>query len=103
MSKLWGVLLTCVVAALACSQEPLRAQEQPPNIVYVFTDDHDRASLAKMPNVRELIASGTVFENATFTEPWCCPSRASMLTGLYPHNTGVWTNTYPRGGALRFK
>jgi arylsulfatase A-like enzyme len=52
-----------------------------------------------MPNVREhLVEGGMTFENAVFTYAYCCPSRATMHTGDYSHNTGITSNAPPHGG-----
>lgn len=86
---------------LACSSEPGQEGRAPkdtadarPNIVFIFTDDQDAASLREMPNTTALLKEkGTIFKSATFAQPLCCPSRATMLRGQYPHNTGITTNT----------
>lgn len=75
-----------------------------PNIIFVLTDDQDRKSLATMPEVRQrLVKKGKTFTNATFAQATCCPSRATILRGQYPHNTGVLGNKPPQGGHPTFK
>jgi N-acetylglucosamine-6-sulfatase len=37
------------------------------------------------------VQQGTRFTNAFVTNSWCCPSRASILSGQYSHTNGVWT------------
>lgn len=73
-----------------------------PNIVFVLTDDLSTDLLPYMPNVRRLAARGTSFSNYFVTDSLCCPSRASILTGMYPHDTGIFRNTGADGGFLAF-
>jgi len=73
-----------------------------PNIVFVLTDDLSSDLLPYMPNVRRLAARGTSFSNYFVTDSLCCPSRASILTGQYPHDTGIFRNTGVDGGFLAF-
>jgi arylsulfatase A-like enzyme len=71
-----------------------------PNIVLILTDDQrwDLIDPA-MPNVRSMLsAKGVTFTNGFVVESLCCPSRASILTGKYPHGTGVYSNGGPHGG-----
>tara|TARA_Y100000768_G_scaffold143577_2_gene106988 strand:+ start:1436 stop:3598 length:2163 start_codon:yes stop_codon:yes gene_type:complete len=42
------------------------------------------------PNIDALAAKGTSFLNTSTQQAICAPSRASLLTGLYPDNTRVW-------------
>jgi N-acetylglucosamine-6-sulfatase len=55
-----------------------------------------------MPHVEQLRARGTTFTNYLVTDSLCCPSRASILTGCYPHDTGIFTNGGPDGGFALF-
>ncbi|MFE2448451.1 sulfatase [Streptomyces sp. NPDC059426] len=69
-----------------------------PNIVYVLTDDLAWNLVEYMPHVRQMRKEGATFTNFFATDSLCCPSRTSLLTGQYPHNTGVFTNTGDDGG-----
>ena len=62
-----------------------------PNIVMFLTDDQDLVlnGLEPMPKTREWFSDGQIFENAFVSTPVCCPSRSSLLTGRYQHNTKV--------------
>lgn len=73
-----------------------------PNIVFVLTDDLSTDLVPYMPNVRRLAQRGTSFSNYFVTDSLCCPSRATILTGRYPHNTGIFRNTGADGGFLAF-
>lgn len=103
--------LIALAAALACGG-PARGAAAPsgkasggnsPNFVFVLTDDQDLESMRVMPKVRKLIAhKGTTFTNFYATNPVCCPSRSTLLTGRYSHNTGVFRNAPPNGGYADF-
>jgi N-acetylglucosamine-6-sulfatase len=73
-----------------------------PNIVFVLTDDLAWNLVRYMPQVRALQRAGTTFTNYTVTDSLCCPSRASIFSGKFPHNTGVFTNNAPDGGYRAF-
>src|SRR4051794_24542722 len=65
-----------------------------PNVLLVVTDDQREGTVTPeiMPNMyRELVQRGFRFTNSFVTNSWCCPSRASILTGQYSHTNGVWT------------
>ena len=72
-----------------------------PNIVFFMTDQLRRDALGcygnrlcRTPNLDRVAATGACFENAFTVSPVCSPARASLLTGLYPHNHGVMLNTH---------
>jgi len=74
-----------------------------PNIVFIMSDDQDMETMQYMPRVQELLAAqGVTFENSFVTEPQCCPSNVTALTGQYAHNHGVLNNLYPTGGFQKF-
>ena len=61
------------------------------------------AETRAMPNTLDLIAKkGETFNRYYVSYPLCCPSRVSLLTGRYAHNTGVKGNVQPNGGYYGF-
>ncbi len=73
-----------------------------PNFVFVLVDDMDAMTMPlwdALPKTKAAIGDrGTTFTNAFAPDPVCCPARATLLTGKYPHNTGVFNHTPPAGG-----
>jgi len=93
------------------SVQPPAAQNAPmptaaarrPNIVFVLTDDLSMNLLQYMPHVLQMQKDGVTFANYFVTDSLCCPSRSSIFTGRYPHDTGVFTNTGEDGGYWLFR
>jgi len=72
-------------------------------VVVVVMDDLRRDDLSWMPAVNKRIGDrGTTYTRYYTPMSLCCPARASMLLGQYPHNTGVLTNAEPDGGFAGF-
>lgn len=67
-----------------------------------MTDDQAFTGwVEEMPTVRrEIVERGTTFERSFVSNPLCCPSRATFMTGQYGHNNGVLDNS-PGYPALR--
>jgi N-acetylglucosamine-6-sulfatase len=75
-----------------------------PNVIMILTDDLDMSLMPYMPNVDRLIRDqGAEMTNFYVEQSSCCPSRASILSGLYAHNHGVIGNVWPEGGYDRWK
>jgi N-acetylglucosamine-6-sulfatase len=75
-------------------------QPRRPNIVFVLVDDMRWDDLRvgghpfiETPHMDRLASEGARFTNAFATTPLCSPSRASFLTGQYPHTNGIIDNT----------
>ena len=71
-----------------------------PNLLYIHSDQHDPYvtgcygdKIVETPNLDSLAANGVVFENCYCPSPICVPSRMSMLSGRYPHENEIWTNS----------
>jgi N-acetylglucosamine-6-sulfatase len=100
--------LTQVDAAAPAGSAPYRLPEttigdRPPDVVLVLTDDQRPDTVRWMPTVtRQIRDEGTRFTRAVASTPTCCPSRASIVTGRYARDTGVYGNTAPNGGWRAF-
>jgi len=96
--KAWYILGIIVIGLLA-SFLIATSYEKKPNIVLIMIDDVSVEQIDflleknLMPNLQQhIIDKGTTFTNSFVTSPLCCPSRATTLTGLYPHNHEILTN-----------
>lgn len=70
-----------------------------PNILFIITDEQRADSVGgygkdwvRTPNLDKLSSDGVLFRNHFVNSPQCVPSRTSMLSGVYPHQTGVFQN-----------
>ena len=86
--------------ASASISGPLTAATQPkPNIVFILADDlgwsdtqlYGTTKFYETPNLERLAKRGMTFVNAYAASPICSPTRASILTGLYPARVGITT------------
>jgi len=75
---------------------PFPAQAERPNFVFIIADDVSPDDLGcygnstiKTPNLDALAGEGLVFDRAYLTTSSCSPTRCSIITGRYPHNTGA--------------
>ena len=89
MSKII-VLILSLFFAFGCNSNT----QTKPNIVLIMTDDLNDYNEDLMghpqiisPNIKKLADSGVSFINAYSNDPMCGPSRSSMITGVYPHNS----------------
>ena len=75
------------------------AAEERPNVVFILSDDQSWGDYGfmghphlKTPNLDQLAGEGFLYERGYTTAAICRPSLASIVTGLYPHQTGVRGN-----------
>ena len=95
-----GAVLLVLTALNGCggdTKTPESIVHKRPNLVYLVVDDLDQTSTpmwAALPQTKKLIADrGMTFQNNFATDPVCCPARATLLTGMYPHNTNVYESS----------
>jgi arylsulfatase A-like enzyme len=93
----WILLALFFPFLVACSDTGKKEKKKErPNIVFIIGDDVGTYDLGcygnrsiETPNIDRLAASGLKFNNAFLTTSSCSPSRVSIITGRYPHNTGA--------------
>lgn len=74
--------------------QPRTPDRKRPNVVLILVDDMGFADLGitgseiRTPNIDALARSGALL-TSMYNCARCCPTRASLLTGLYPHNAGI--------------
>src|SRR6202030_1726338 len=79
-----------------------QTSNRPRNLILFLPDQQRVDTLAcygnatvHAPNLNKLAADSVVFQRAYVTQPVCSPSRASLMTGLWPHTTGCTNNGFP--------
>lgn len=94
-------LLSIVIFLLSCSGHKEKDQEvKKPNFLFILVDDQPfdalqseaRYRFLETPNMQRLEDEGVKFTNYFCTVSLCSPSRASILSGTYPHIHGVNQN-----------
>jgi uncharacterized sulfatase len=90
-----GGVCFCVAAA--------PAPKPPPNVVLIISDDQAWTDYGFMghphirtPHLDRLASESLLFPHGYVPTSLCCPSLASIITGLYPHQTRVTGNEPPR-------
>ncbi len=100
-----GILLAVVAVRALTAGEPNRspvAEYAPPNIVLIISDDHSWTDYSflghphvRTPNLDRLAAESLTFTRGYVPSSLCCPSLASIITGLYPHQHRITSNDPP--------
>jgi iduronate 2-sulfatase len=100
MKSTW---VAAVLFALVLALHSAAADRAKPNVLFIISDDLTATALScygnkvcQTPNIDRLAAQGTRFTRAFCQGTYCGPSRASLLSGYYPHATGVLGYTSPR-------
>jgi arylsulfatase A-like enzyme len=90
-------LFLVVIVLLSCSKLFAQVNKNgKPNVVFIISDQHKLeatgaygSKLAITPNIDSLAKTGVIFNNAYAPAPVCAPSRASLVTGMYPYANGA--------------
>jgi N-acetylglucosamine-6-sulfatase len=94
--------LTATLGAAAPAAGKKKQKDERPNVVVVMSDDQTQDSMRFMPQTtQQLGGEGATFANSFASFPLCCPSRATFLTGQYPHNHGVLSNDEDEEGGYQ--
>jgi iduronate 2-sulfatase len=101
--KRYGVFVAAWIAMLAGFTAAGAAESNRLNVLLIVSDDLTATALScygnticRTPNIDRLAGQGTRFTRAFCQGTYCGPSRASFLSGYYPHATGVLGYTNPR-------
>ncbi|MGA0406870.1 MAG: sulfatase-like hydrolase/transferase, partial [Limisphaerales bacterium] len=95
--RCWHALCGSLVLLVVLGETVWAAER--PNILFIMSDDHTTQAvgayartlkpLNPTPELDRLASEGIVFDNAFCVNAICTPSRASIITGQYPHTHGV--------------
>ena len=95
-----GAVSTATTEAAGLFRRPPKTRK--PNLLFIWTDEQRADTMAvygnkkiRVPNLNKLASESVVFKKAYVTQPVCTPSRSSVMTGLWPHTSGLLTNNIP--------
>jgi choline-sulfatase len=93
------------VGASAASAATQQSSRQRPNILFICSDNFNPNvvgcaghPIVKTPNIDRLAAEGTYFTNCYCGSPVCAPSRAGLITGMFPSDVESFCNATPFQG-----
>jgi len=93
----WMWLAFLALLFLVQSSSGYPATPHRPNFIFILIDDLRWDEMdypfVRFPAMEQIAREGVRFRNAFVTTPLCSPSRASFLTGQYPHHHGITDNT----------
>jgi len=102
--------LSVFLLLLAGSGNAAAASSSPPDVLWIMLDDGRADALscygrpwADTPNMDRVAREGVRFETAIVQNPVCVPSRTSMKTSLYAHQTGVMAMGKPASTPGRYR
>src|SRR5690242_16384196 len=87
-------LIVAISATSSRAQTPSTQPSKRPNVIIILADDMGFSDVGcyggeiHTPNINRLAAEGVRFTQF-YNMARCCPTRAALLTGLYPHQAGV--------------
>ena len=102
MTRFSAVLLCCALLNGNLTSKGAAAEKQPPNILFIFSDDlafqaisayGEKRQLLQTPNMDRIAREGIRFDRCLVTNSICGPSRATILTGKYSHMNGFYNNS----------
>lgn len=99
----FGMSALVLSALPACNRDVSKLTKEHPNVILILADDMGLGDLSyfnnelnRTPNLDRLVKESVWFNQAYSASPVSAPSRAGMLTGLYPHRTGCVTLSMKR-------
>ena len=106
MTRCSTLILLLIALAFGASFSPWAAAKQK-NLLIIQTDEHHFGTLGcyggtivKTPNIDWIAQHGVLCQRFYATTPVCSPSRASLISGLYPQKTPVTTNNIPLNDSI---
>ena len=110
MKSFKSIFILFVALQVCVGEDTQPGETKSPNVLLIAIDDLndwvgclDGHPQSQTPAIDALAQRGVLFANAHCQSPVCNPSRASMLTGRYPHSTGVYflAPTYEKAPRLK--